>query len=361
MQNTPTLTGLRGWAALYVLLYHGWQVAGTPEWWAQSQRFVAAGYTGVDLFFVLSGFLLGLPLVDALRGGNVRSALARFWNRRIRRVLPAYGFQVCVLFAVLWVSAELPADAWWVLGTHLTLTFNLFPYDVRPLNGVYWSLPVEWNFYVVLPLLAWAMLRLGWARSVLGLVLFALIFRWACYSTVWDVPPTSWMSWWAGSIHQLPARIDQFAFGMLAAWIHRQRPTIDHRWVFLTAVIGLACTCFWLGARGDVFSRVEVPLVFVQFTLLGALYAALCLGAAGSGTLARAVFANRIMLWLGTISYSLYLWHYPILHWQRHWAWLHAAGPWVAGTLTAAIIFAVSALSYRWLERPFLPQAASSR
>ncbi|MFO1494088.1 MAG: acyltransferase [Lysobacterales bacterium] len=361
MQNIATLTGLRGWAALMVLIYHAWQTAGAPEWWGQAQYWLAAGYTGVDLFFVLSGFLLGVPLIEALRRVGLRQALARFWQRRLRRVLPAYGFQVLLLSALLCVSADAAAPGWRSLLTHLTLTFNLIPYQAQPLNGVYWSLPVEWNYYLVLPLLACAVLRLGWGRTAVAVLLLVLGFRWACYSTVWELPPSGWLSWWAGSIHQLPARLDQFVLGMLAAHLHQRCAGLAHERIFLQALAGLWLCSYWLGSRGDGFSRVDVPLVFVQFTALGLLYAALCLGAAGSGRWARWLCANPLMLQLGTISYSLYLWHYPILHWQRHWTWLHDLGPLLSVTLTAMIILAVSALSYRWLERPFLPQAASSR
>lgn len=365
-EHLATLTGLRGVASLWVALFHGWQTFGSPSLTLLGVPYsglLAAGYIGVDLFFVLSGFLLGVPLMQALQRGAPSRALGRFWQRRCRRVLPAYTFQVVLLLAILGWQQALPER--WVLSllSHLTLTTNFFPYSVAPLNGVYWSLPVEWDFYLVLPLLLWSVLRVGWRYALPLAMAIALGYRWLCYSTVWVVPPDSLLSWWAGSIHQLPARLDEFALGIFAAhWRLRKAPgTGVSDALLIGAMLTLLLAAAFLGARGDVFSRVDVPLVFVQFSVLGALFACLCFGAAGNGRVARALLSGRVLVGLGTISYSLYLWHLPILTWQAQWPWLQALGrPWV-NVLSAFCVLAVSTLSYRCLERPFLPQAAPAR
>lgn len=358
-RHVPALTGLRGIAAGWVALYHGWQVFGAPALplLGVDLSFVfAAGYFGVDLFFVLSGFLLGMPLLHAIQRRRLWPALGAFWRRRCLRVLPAYWGQLLVLIALaLWTGTEV---AGWplTLASHFSLTTNLFPFEVVPLNRVYWSLPVEWNFYMVLPLLVWAVRVGGW-RWVLPVgALLALGFRLLCYGTVYEVPPDSLLSWWAGSIHQLPARLDQFVLGMFAAWWLQQcAPSARAGDVLLAMGLAvLVAAAAWIGPRGDVFSRVDVPLVFVQFSLLGLIFATLCYAACGTGWLVRLLLGGRVLGALGTISYSLYLWHAPILHWQADWNWPTGWGSALPILLTASLILLVSGLSYRVLERPFL-------
>lgn len=357
--HIPALTGLRGIAAGWVALYHGWQVFGAPSLpllGIDLSFLFAAGYFGVDLFFVLSGFLLGMPLLHAIQRRGPWSALGHFWRRRCMRVLPAYWGQLLVLFGLaLWTGAQV-ADWPLSLASHFSLTTNLFPFDVVPLNRVYWSLPVEWNFYMLLPVLVWAVRAGGWRWVLPVSVLLALGFRLLCYGTVYDVPPDSLLSWWAGSIHQLPARLDQFVLGMFAAWWQRQRAPGARAGDALLALClaALLAAAAWIGPRGDVFSLVDVPLVFVQFSLLGLVFATLCYAACSPGRWVGRLLCGRVLGALGTISYSLYLWHAPILHWQTGWHWPTAWGAALPVLLTAGLILLVSGLSYRVLERPFL-------
>jgi peptidoglycan/LPS O-acetylase OafA/YrhL len=357
--HIPALTGLRGVASAWVALYHGWQVFGAPSLpllGIDLSFLFAAGYFGVDLFFVLSGFLLGMPLLQAIQRRGLWPALGRFWQRRCLRVLPAYWGQLLVLVTLaLWTGAEV---AHWplTLASHVSLTTNLFPFEVVPLNRVYWSLPVEWNFYLLLPMLVWAVRAGGW-RWVLPLgLLFALAFRLLCYSTVYELPPDSLLSWWAGSIHQLPARLDQFVLGMFAAWGLQQHAPSSRGGDALLA-LGLAAllaAAAWIGPRGDVFSLVDTPLVFVQFSLLGLIFTTLCYAACGSGRWVDRLLCSRGLVALGTVSYSLYLWHAPILHWQAGWHWPSGWGTTLPMLLTACLILLASGLSYLALERPFL-------
>ena len=314
----------------------------------------AAGYFGVDLFFVLSGFLLGPPLQRALHEHAWRPAMARFWRHRMRRVLPAYWVQLAVLTVLAVVAGREFAHPWLTAVSHLSLTTNLFPYEVVPLNRVYWSLPVEWDFYVVLPLIALLATRVGMLRMVGVAFAVSLLFRVACLDTVFEVPPQSWMSWWAGSIHQLPARLDQFLLGMLAAHLAaRDRLTARGNTALLGAVLlALAATAWAIGPRGDVFSRVDAPLVLLQFSWLGTLFAALCLVAAGPGATPRRVLGHPLLIGLGTISYSLYLWHAPLIDAWAHWGGAGTPRPLQLAGLCAWILL-VSTLSWRLVERPW--------
>jgi len=103
----PALTGIRGIAALWVLMLHAWQFSGMPVLAVPllSGRFdltplFKCGYFGVDLFFVLSGFLLSMPFHRAFIAGATRPSLSEFWIHRCRRVLPAYWTQLAILAGV---------------------------------------------------------------------------------------------------------------------------------------------------------------------------------------------------------------------------------------------------------------------
>lgn len=355
--HLPALTGLRGIASGWVLLYHLWQNFGAPrlELFGFDFSFLcAAGYFGVDLFFVLSGFLLGMPLKQALESSAWRPVLTRFYFRRARRVLPAYWTQLLVLFGIAWWMGDEIRNPVLNVASHLSLTSNLFPYQVRPINPVYWSLPVEWDFYLVLPLLAWAVTRIGLER-VLGLALAgALMFRIYCLGTVYELPPESWFSWWAGSIHQLPARLDQFLLGMFAASLASRKllEARSNNALLLASLFILGISAWLIGPRGDVFSKVDAPWVLFQFTWLGLLFAFLCLVASGPGRLTRSALANPPLLFLGTISYSLYLWHLPLIGWLRPILAPHLSTPLELGALLTAILSA-STLSWWLCERSF--------
>lgn len=350
------LTGLRGVAAGWVLLFHLWQFAGGPPLAIgplDLTPLAACGYFGVDLFFVLSGFLLGQPFLRARMAGAPAPPLGRFWQRRLRRVLPAYWTQLAILLLVAAAGGAALPSAGDVLG-HATLSFNLLD-NGSAINPVYWSLPVEWDFYLVLPLLA-----LGFARgsgrpwmlplALLVAVGFRLLCGWAITVHGMDgVPLYRW-------VLQLPGRVDQFVFGMTAAWLclRGMGPTLRAA----LAVGGLALILLqsWLTApRGDFVSQADLTWLYWHYSVLAAGMAALIAAAAASpaGWPAR-LFSGRLLGWLGLISYSLYLWHYPLLGWLRP---LAAAGwsPWLLwGLLAPLLALLVATLSYLLVERPFL-------
>lgn len=350
------LTGLRGVAAGWVLLYHLWQFAGGPRLALgplDVTPLVACGYFGVDLFFVLSGFLLGQPFLRARMAGDPAPALGRFWVRRLRRVLPAYWTQLASLLAVGAVAGA-PVVAGGEVLAHALLVFNLFD-NGSPINPVYWSLPVEWDFYMVLPLLA-----LGFARGsgrpwMLPLaLLFAFGFRLLCgwAITVHGMDGVPLYRW----VLQLPGRVDQFVFGMTAAWLCLRGIGPVQRSVLAIGGLALILLQAWLTApRGDFVSQADLTWLYWHYSVLAAGMAALIAAAANApaGWPAR-LFSGRLLGWLGLISYSLYLWHYPLLDWLRG---LPAAGwsAWLVwGLVAPSLALSVATLSYLLFERPFL-------
>lgn len=356
---SDALTGLRGIAALWVLVFHLWQFMGGPSLAIgpfDLTPLAARGHFGVDLFFVLSGYLIGGPWVVARLGGP-SVPVATFWRRRFLRVFPAYWAQWGVLALLALWSAEPfpmgPLDS--VLSA--TLTFNLVE-NGADLNPVWWSLPVEWNFYLIAPLVALLFAsRRMLPPVILLIVLASMAFRVLCW----------WMAhrhgvdglWLARWVIQLPGRLDQFALGMLVAHALVLGRGGSARWLFLLGSAATLLLVWLINRSGDVISQASAPWFFLQFPLIGCAFAALTAAAALPGSrLNDALLGNRALRFAGIISYSLYLWHYPVLQWMRSWAqtqnWATSDWRWALTVFVLSMVLAW--LSYLLVERPFLPQ-----
>jgi peptidoglycan/LPS O-acetylase OafA/YrhL len=356
----PSLTGLRGIAALSVTVFHLWQFVGRPTLWLGGvergyplHALAACGFLGVDLFFVLSGFLLALPFLAAVRGERPWPALPTYFARRALRVLPALWVQIPLLFLAGWVVLGRPP-----FGLRTALLDGLFLQHLvsNPgvVNAVYWTLPVEWWFYFTLPFAARAFAYVRWWLLLAAVLVWVFVFRLWCwewlYEGRWDV------GFNYGAIMFLRARYDQFFLGMLAAWFHLATPK-RARWRSLPgalALIGMIALVPSVAARGDLFVHADYPWVLVHYSVVAFLLAALVYSAAGGVRWLDRLFANATVCWLGLVSYSLYLWHYPILEWmQRAHAFDNGRAP-LAAVLALVVALAVAWLSYRFVERPFL-------
>lgn len=356
-EHTPALTGLRGLAAGWVFAFHLWQFCGRPVLTIAGidvSPLLAGGHYGVDLFFVLSGFLLARPFVAARVRGTPAPPWGAFMVRRARRVLPAYWLQLAILVAIAGVAAFSALE----LMTHATLTFNAIDNGSR-INAVYWTLPIEWDFYVVLPLLSLALPAAGRRPWLLpALVAFAFAFRVFCWSVLFRDPPDVATFRW---VIQLPARIDQFAIGMAVAWWLAARPlpsaTVRSALAFAGLVL-LAAVAWITVLHGGELNAARLPWAYVQAPLAALGCAGLILAAATPGDGPNRLWRSAPMLFLGTISYSLYLWHYPVLAWL---APSSADRPWLLIASGVAVSLAVATASWWLAERPFQRGRAVSR
>jgi peptidoglycan/LPS O-acetylase OafA/YrhL len=364
----PQLDGLRGCAAVAVLLFHGWMLS---AWTLRASdgalingayRVLSLGWSGVDVFFTLSAFLLSLPFVRASQAGAPRPDPLAYLRRRIWRIGPAYWLQLLLLGVVF---AAVPL-APWPLIAHALLWLNIGAEPVRPLVGVWWTLPVEFGFYLVLPVLA-LLLRPGRWPWLLLLVVGAWAYRFVVLQP--DVPRLLQLAW----ANHLPGRIDQFVVGMLGAyaWVRAGLPQwlAGARRQDLLALAGLTgfallhAVPFWLDTRAG-------PAPSSHPWLLGWHgIASLCLlpllwTAAAGGSTVLAWLGRPPMRWLGTISYSLYLWHYPIMLAAReHLALLPAghARPLLFLLCTVPVSLLVAWLSWRLVEAPAMAWARRPR
>ncbi|MFT3779354.1 MAG: acyltransferase [Ottowia sp.] len=355
------LTGVRALAVLWVLVFHTWGIAGGGEVSLPIPlldheigltRFVSRGAWGVDIFFVLSGFLLTLPLIKAGAGRLDRAGILHFYRRRALRILPAYHFALLALiYLLLFGLGQLPTAVEMVQDA---LLVNMW-LGTPPLRGVFWSLPVEATFYVVLPFLLLIALRSRSFSTVFLLtILLTIVFRFAAVTTGAIHSKGVYLFWFFG------ARMDQFAIGALFAYLCLHRPASPRRGnlCLLVGLVGLLAFASFIARRGsDALENGDYFFYFFQ-TIVGLLAGLLIYGAASEGKLARALLGNGLMVFVGTISYSIYLWHTIVLDVYALTDLARATPP--DRRLLAVALYTwppallISFFSYLFVERPFL-------
>lgn len=325
------IDGLRAVAALSVILFH----AGLGPF--------SGGFVGVDVFFALSGYLITLGLAQELTEG--RFSLERFYERRARRILPALILVALVAlpFAWAWCSPEQLKDFAQALAATGLFASNLLFWreagyfapdsEANPLLHT-WSLGVEEQFYLGFPLLLAALWRLGPRRalwSLGGLSLASLIFA---ELSVRQAPDFAF--------YLLPARAWELGAGALLALWTRERPAKpDSR----LQGLGLALI---LGAAAFYDSTTPFPSLYALAPVGGT---ALVLRYGGGEGLAGRILESRLMVGLGLVSYSAYLWHQPVFAFARMRLDGAPSAPVMAGL--CLLVLGLAVLSWRFVEQPF--------
>jgi peptidoglycan/LPS O-acetylase OafA/YrhL len=354
MQRLPGLDLLRAWAIVWVMLFHSYIVGGVGEHAAWLANY---GWMGVDLFFVLSGYLIGHQLLAPLGRGEPL-AWRDFYRRRAFRILPAFVAVLAVYVA--WPAArEAPGlqPAW----QFLTFTLNLLiDYRHNPAFSHAWSLCVEEHFYLLFPWLAWWLMRRpSWHRALavgLGVVAFGMIVR----GHVWlhDMAPLRGVDGSAFGVHFVEgiyyptwARLDGLLAGVALAGLRVGRPLMWSRWQsrrgsLLVAGMVLFALAVWLfrDRLGFWPSVLGYPLLSLglAFVVMAAVGLPMHWQVPGAG-------------WLARISYSLYLSHKLALHAVATWL----VQPWQVHGLAAFVLYALGVLAlgaalHYAVERPFL-------
>jgi peptidoglycan/LPS O-acetylase OafA/YrhL len=366
-RRIPELDGLRGLAILLVLIWHFGCDANSAAGHRWFFYLIDAGslfWSGVDLFFVLSGFLIGGILLDARNSPNYFKA---FYTRRIFRIIPIYAGVVGVFY--LCMAAGVPhriAGSDWLFGptvpwyAYATFTQNI-RYAIGEPNlaywlGATWSLAVEEQFYLLLPAVIWFVSE-RWLPYVLGsAILAAPILR-----LFLDLRYSHGM---VASFSLMPSRADALLLGVAAAllvrkrsmWeslkIHRQRLVLA--WIVLLAGLPLfilfkeaePLKSFWMSTVG---------LSWLAFFYLGLLLLALIYSNGWLGGVLR----NTWLKALGTISYGVYLLHWPVLGltfmiFQHKKPWAETPGERGLVLLALALTIGLASLSWSIFEKPLL-------
>jgi peptidoglycan/LPS O-acetylase OafA/YrhL len=341
----PQLDGIRGIAITLVLLWHfTFDFPTDPgSVGAYLQRLSLFSWSGVDLFFVLSGYLIGGILIDTREKPDY---FRRFYIRRAFRILPLY-------FLVL------------ALG-QLPLLANLFPNEQPPLQwplsftqniwmaitntwGYWlahgWSLAVEEQFYLVLPLVVWLV-----PPRRLWIVLAALVAA----APIWRIAMIFLFdNWQTANYVLLPARMDALLLGGICAIAMRDARakswlTANTRWLYIALA---ALALYPAVATVAHWDHISAPTSAIGFTLIAAFYACLLLLAVTTETSVVARVTTLAPLRrFGILAYALYLFH-PVIFAASN----TMLGPgWTSLVVSSVVLIAMAELSWRWIERPLI-------
>ena len=338
----PDIDGLRAVAVLCVVIFHAFPDA------------LKSGFIGVDIFFVISGYLISSIIFENIDRGSF--SFMAFYGRRIKRIFPALTLVLlsCLVFG--WFG--LLGDEFKQLGKHMAagagFVSNFYLWqevgyfnnaaETKPLLHL-WSLAIEEQFYIFWPLLVW----LTWKRKTLFLVFFAALLAgsFAYNVSLVRADPTA-------TFYSPATRIWELLTGVLLAYFSTQ---IKHNstaastaWHASPAVQQLAST---LGVLFLAFGLYKIdsgrpfPGTWALFPVLGSF---LLIFAGPAAWFNRFVLSNRVLVWVGLISFPLYLWHWPLLVLGKQRFAQESSPPMLL--LIIAISIVLAWLTYRLVERP---------
>lgn len=372
------MEGLRGLAAASIVVYHCYLYALDGRGTGVGPLDAALRHTsaGVLLFFTLSGLLLYRPFAEAIIGGHAFPSVRRYARNRGLRIFPAYWLVLLLTGLVLGAALLQSGSDGPTIGhltdpgpllANLALLQSYHPSTFLTGIGPAWSLVVEMAFYVALPIAAWLAHRLavrhGARRTAiallppLGFLLLGLSGK-LLARVVLD-GSSGWSRSWGGVLaRSFLANADLFSFGMVvavASVLHANGTLrLPHRWRAVTIAVSLVLGITLIASGGEL----GVP----RYDLLGAAASAVAVAALVLGPRPRHDAALRLLeapavVLVGLASYSLYLWHEPLLHLFVDRGLLGRAG--VTGLLLAVPTVGVAAgllatLTYRYVEKPAL-------
>lgn len=332
-------------AVLMVILFHSWTSAGSPKYSWHLANLFSVCFTGVDLFFILSGFLLAQSWMHSGFLSRPQPSLRRYFRRRWFRIAPGY---YCALF--FWVTLFIPlltpaallysAKGLVIFGLHLSMLITLLPVAGQ-YNPVWWTIPVECSFYLVLP---YAVYLFTGKRLFIGLFLSWLVsFGWM---TICLHPPAylvagllAFHRFYLGGLvpldvirgssagillNQLPTYAFVFGLGLFLANLYARKElglartpfwktALSQRFGIVYFFVGLFICVLAMNGYGHLISKGKFVSLFAvsawtslgfSFVLAGLIFGPKWIGG---------IFRSRSLRLLGLIGYSAYLWHLPVI------------------------------------------------
>ncbi len=313
------IDGLRGYAILAVIWHHlTYSANPAPPGFHSIQigdltllpfTFLANGWLGVNLFFMLSGFVLFLPYLNRTRVMSSRSDWTDYYRRRAKRLLPLY--YVCVVVCFFLVGTPQAQDLFFMATATFSFTKTFwFP----PCNWVLWSLGIEIWFSILFPILVVAYYRFGIVKLCIAAFLVAFLVRYFGNTPYFSVRPLPYLSVMKDSVL---GRLDDFVVGMLMAWIFTRTQKAEKPvWAApFIVVIGVICV-FVASSCWDlvVLSKLGASIIpFINNILLVGFALIVLFLLHCKNRIVNYIFANPMIQIIGLMCYSLYVWHGVIL------------------------------------------------
>jgi peptidoglycan/LPS O-acetylase OafA/YrhL len=334
------IDGLRAVAVLSVVAFHAF-----PDW-------IKGGFIGVDVFFVISGYLISTIIHENLDSGTF--SVTEFYRRRVKRIFPALLLVLVSCYVFGWFS--LLGDEYTQLGKHIAggagFVSNLVSWsesgyfdnasDTKPLLHL-WSLGVEEQFYIFWPLLLWFAHHMRLNLPGIGILVALMSFGLNLHQVKADA---------VADFYSPQTRFWELMLGSILAWVTLYKPkrwvarALDHGTRRASAMSVVAAVLLAFG-----FWHIDKRLGFPgKWALVPVLGAVMLIFAGPGAWVNRVVLSNRIAVWIGLISFPLYLWHWPLLTYARI---IHSTVPDAPVRGAIVLVSIVLAwLTYRLVERP---------
>lgn len=338
MQYRREIDGLRAVAVIPVILFHA------------GFTFFSGGYVGVDIFFVISGYLITGIIVSELEQGKF--SILRFYERRARRILPALFFVMlcCIPFAIMWMLPSQFKDFSQSLVAVSLFASNILFWresgyfatssEDKPLLHT-WSLAVEEQYYLLFPVFLILLWRFGRNPIFYSIIVISvtslLLSEWG-----WRNEPTA-------NFYLAPSRAWELLAGSICAFLQFGKPQKSNN---MLSVFGLALILFAIFFYDE---ATPFPSIYALVPVLGA---ALIILYGTRNTWVARLLSHKGFVGIGLISYSAYLWHQPLFAFARIRS-LNTPEQWVMLILAAASL-ALAYLSWRYVEQPFRKRTTPS-
>ena len=349
----PELDGLRGMAIMLVLLYHYVSIPPGQPPTPVLQRLFAIGWSGVDLFFVLSGFLIGGILLDVRESPNY---FKTFYGRRFYRIVPLYYLWVGTYFvaASFWSNPE----TWRSIPVYMLFLQNSVKINHAVVGtaclGALWSLAVEEQFYLVIPAVVRFFSRRGLLLILWIAIIFAPLSRVLLHYYLLSHPAAPYML--------TACRADALAMGVLLAraWRSERWRTLFYRYRVLLCgtCVALACAFLYLAIWKP--SQYSLDMYSWGFSVVDAFFASLlAIAVLLPGGKWAAVCRSRFLAEIGRVSYCLYVIHAAV-DLACHELFFHrlprfdSLGAALVSIVAAALAYGLAEVSWKFFEHPLL-------
>jgi len=359
MSFSPCLHALRGLAAVAVLIFHWEQFFPAGGAWIQlffpsdtlldPTVYIGFGWMGVPLFFILSGWLLGGQVSHSVMS---RRVIARFWTRRILRIYPAVWAELIVLLLLAaFIPGLISPEAYGTLHLQFLLWLNLPPFMAAPLNGVWWTLPVELGFYLLLPLLGYMVVMMSWRVMLAASLILTLLWRYWVISTsavdnyVVTLPV----------LDSLLGTLFTFMLGFSLNFLSAPLTTGAQKLGLIVGLALLLALMQWQLQMDAVYWSGH--WILVVWPPLVALAIAIMVFHLKEPIPGMSWLGCPVFVWLGHVSFGIYLWHFQVMRVLALLypdAWSTIGGSFLALAIAFPVTLVLAALSFYLIERPLM-------